>query len=958
MTALPCPPQHWSRFSTLLDHAMDLPVPKREAWLNKLRGDDETLRPWLARVLGSGAGVSTGNFLSGARLGAEAPDDFQTGETIGPYRLVSPLGEGGMGRVWRAVRADDGPMREVALKLPHTELIAGPFRARFQRERDVLAALSHPHIAALYDAGVSAGGHPYLALELVSGQPITTHCRVEALSLERRVDLMRQVLTALGYAHARLIVHRDIKPNNVLVTEEGQVKLLDFGIAKLLDGGGGRDAQALTQPTAMMATPGYAPPEQMDGGHITVAADLFSAGVLLFELCTGQRPVRLHAGGEPAALASGRADAALAGLPDGANLRRRLRGDLDAIIARALSIDPAQRYGSADAFALDLRRWQGGLPVSARRIGKLAVMDKFIRRNPIAVCLAAMLAIALAGGVGGVAWQAGRAERQAARAIAIKDFLIGLFEQGDAAHSGQRLDTMTARTLIDSGADRAASAFARDPVTEIDLLGTLGSIYDWADEPERAERVYARRLELSTALYGATDPRVVHDVLGLSGSQVMFLHTDRALALLDRYRAPVFERYGPKSLERAQWLQAHARALRASHGRREEALADSLAAAAIFATYFPTDPTYSDALQDVQDYQYDNEQFAESLATLERMRALNIANHSFEPSDDLAYHTDLASRQERLGKLAEAEKSYSWCLEHAERMFGRTSLWYIYALTGSAQLAHLRGDRLKADAIFAGALAIDQHRAALSGQSTSLMRAYGAALAREGRAQEAIPVLEKVLADTLTRGRDEQGLRRTQGMLGDAYDLAGQGNKARPLLQAARAAWILYGPADGIGALSARERWARFLLDHGDAAGAAAEFTAIIEKSHGRLMVAVALAESGLARIALSKGAVAEADIHSSAALRILAGITMEYDVRARIDIRLTRAAVLAANGNAPYAHALVETVVADATLWDAPTSHRLLGAIAANQFTECWPQPHPEKSGVQSPGVAQSTCR
>ena len=317
MTDLPCPPQHWSRFSALLDQAMDLAEAEREAWLRALHGDDEALRPWLVRVLGSAASVSTSDFLERPLLPEELPAEFEVGDVIGPYRLLAPLGEGGMGRVWRASRDDDGPAREVALKLPHAELLAGPFRARFSRERDVLAGLSHPNIAALFDAGVGASGHPYLALELLDGKQITVFCRDGGLPLERRVELVRQVLGALAYAHGRLIVHRDIKPNNVLVTPEGAVKLLDFGIAKLLGVGDPADGQALTQPLARLASPGYAPPEQMEGGHITVAADLFSVGVLLFELCTGQRPPRLQTGGEGAPLASSRAEAARAGLPEG-----------------------------------------------------------------------------------------------------------------------------------------------------------------------------------------------------------------------------------------------------------------------------------------------------------------------------------------------------------------------------------------------------------------------------------------------------------------------------------------------------------------------------------------------------------------------------------------------------------------------------------------------------------------
>jgi len=927
MTDLPCPRQHWSRFSVLLDHAMDLPEEMRDSWLGALDGDDADLRPWLARVLGSAASVSTGDFLAGRHMPPDEAADFQPGDLIGPYRLVALLGEGGMGRVWRAARTDDGPARDIALKLPHAELLAGPFRARFRRERDVLAGLTHPNIAALYDAGISAEGHPYLALELVQGQTITQHCRRSGASLERRIDLLLQMLAALGYAHAHLIVHRDIKPSNVLVTPEGQVKLLDFGIAKLLDASDS-DAQKLTQPASRLATPGYAPPEQMEGGPITVSADLFAAGVLLFELCTGHHPPRQRRDAEALPLASSRADAAAAHIPDGLGLSRRLRGDLDAVIAKATSIDPAQRYISADAFARDLRRWQEGLPVSARRIGPMAQAGKFIRRNRAGVALAALLLLALIGGTAGVAWQAQRAEREAARATAIKDFLIGLFKTEPGAN-GKRIEAMTAREVLDAGADRADAAFGKHPETEIELLETLANIYDWADEPARATQMWSRRLDLATKLYGPADPLVIDATMTLSNSYLMFLDEDRAQLLLERIRGLVFNTYGPATLERAGWLQARARSLRATHGARAEALADSEAAVAIFATYFPKAAHYRDALEDLADYQYDSEQYAKSLATLETMRAHDMARHEFDATDEMVYYNESAGRIERLGRLDEALARYRVAEAAAERLFGKQSLWYLHAVYAHAQLLHMRGEHVLADQMFLAALGVGQSRAALTGQSTSVLRAYGAALAREGRGAEAVPILEQALAKTQAHGRDEQNLRRTQGMLGDAYDLVGRTAEARALLQTARDSWIRYGPVGGTGELSARERWARFLLDHGERDAAFAEFTAVVREAQGTKLAAVALAEAGLGRLALAKGAIAQADSATATAIQVLDGITMEMDVRARIEVWLARAESLAAGGKMEEARDFAARAQAGAKSWDAPSSPRLARATA-----------------------------
>lgn len=908
---------------------MDLPQAERLDWVGALHGPDEVLRPWLNRVLGSAAGLSTEDFLSPPAWQGEPLDAFAAGDQIGPYRLESLLGEGGMGRVWRASCGVDGPAREVALKLPHAELLAGPFRARFKRERDVLAGLTHPQIAALYDAGVSADNHPYLALELICGSTITDHCRDCVTPLESRIGLMGQVLAALSYAHGRLIVHRDIKPSNVLVTPQGQVKLLDFGIAKLLDPARPEGGPALTQPAARLATPGYAPPEQMVGGAITVATDIFSAGVLAFELCTGQCPPPLSAGGPDAPLASTRANAQAANLPEGAGLRRKLRGDLDAIIARALSIDPAQRYGSADAFARDLHRWRHHLPVSARRIGPAAKAAKFIRRNPVAVCLAALLALALTSGVGGVAWQAERAQREADHARATRDFLIDLFRQGDPASGGARLDTMTARDLLDAGVRRADGAFARDPQTEMDLLTSMGDIYDWADEPERAEHVWSHLVALASRLYGAADPRVIESTLSLANSEVQFLHDDRAKDLLERIRSVVFTRYGPDSLPRAQWLGARSRSLRATHGGRQEALADAAAAVAIFRAHFPADTHYSDALQDLSGYQYDDEQYEASLTTMAALRALELANHTLDLGEDIIAHSEAASRLERLGRRAEAERDLQWTQDKAEQQFGRQSLWYIHALGMRALMADMQGDRTLAGQLFAQALATGQGRATLSGASTTLRRSYGAALARQGRTAEAIPILEQVLRETQLHSKDEQNLRRTQGLLGNAYDQAGRAAEARVLLLTSRDDFMRYGPADGTGQLGARERWARFLLDHGQGADAAAEFATVIAGTQGRPTVASSLAHAGLARLALARGSRAEAASQSDAAMRLLAQVSAEYDVRASIDVRLIRAQSLAANGGAASARSLAQAALADAQQWDAPGSMQIAHAAA-----------------------------
>jgi serine/threonine-protein kinase len=928
MRELPCPPALWPRFSALLDEVIDLPDTARAGWLDGLHGEDALLREWLTRVLAADPAFSTAALLRPAGLGAGG-EAFASEVCVGPYRLIARLGEGGMGEVWRATRIDAGPQREVALKLPYPELLSGPYRQRFDRERDVLAALSHPHIAQLYDAGSSADGHPYLALELVEGQHINAACRDARATLERRIDLVLQVLDGLAYAHQRLIVHRDIKPSNVLVTPQGQAKLLDFGIAKLLGGDANADA-ALTQKLARLATPAYAAPEQITGAAITVATDLFSVGVLLFELCTGQRPfdrVPVAPDAAPAALASSRADAAAAGLGDARGLARRLRGDLDGIIAQAIAWRPAARYSSAEAFAADLRRWQGGLPVRARRIGWAGRAAKFVRRNQLGVGLGGVLVLAVAGGTAGIAWQAQRAEAEAARATAIKSYLLDLFQQGDL-RSGRSIANMTAKDLLDIGADRADTVFARDPGTEIELLPTLAEIFLSVSDTDRAKAVQLRAVDLARKHYGPTDGRTLEAILALVIIEQSIEDEDSAKAQLAPIRDAVLEKFGPNSLQWAKWLSARAMALTNTHGGRDEAIADDQQAIAIFERYFPDDPHYAGAVEDLSDYQYDAEQCQASMASLERARNILLAQHRFDPLEQLQYWSGAGSRLACLGRRQDADAM--WALERnaAERQLGRQSMWYIHAVTGLAMDADLAGEPDRALGLLQGLLAGGMANAAATGMPTSARREYGAALMRAGRAKEAITVLEAVLAETRRHAKDESNLRRTELFLGDAYDQAGRTADARVMLKAARDEFLRDG-STGVITLSAEERWGRFLLDHGEPQAAAGEFKAVLAAGHGAASAPAARAAAGLARVALAAGTPVAAEAWSARAMALMAAAKGQYDVRFRVDVWLARAQVLAAEGRTAEARVLAAQAVTASEHTDVPESPRLARARA-----------------------------
>ena len=338
----------WPALNALLDQALDIPAAERLAWVDSLQADG--LSDTLRRLLERQAQVETDGFLGGPPpLPGLAPmqagsNDAEIGSTIGPYRLIEELGRGGMGAVWLAERVDGQMRRRVALKLPHV-VWGRDLAERLARERDILASLEHINIARLYDAGVDAQGRPYFAMEYVAGVAIDGYCREQRLGTNERLNLVLQVCAAVAHAHSRLVIHRDLKPGNILVTADGQVRLLDFGIAKALEGER-TEQTALTRLSGRALTLDYASPEQICGQPLGTASDVYSLAVVSFELLTGVRPYRLKRGSAAEledAIASADPPKASSAATTPA-LKKRLRGDLDAILNKALKKDPAPRY--------------------------------------------------------------------------------------------------------------------------------------------------------------------------------------------------------------------------------------------------------------------------------------------------------------------------------------------------------------------------------------------------------------------------------------------------------------------------------------------------------------------------------------------------------------------------------------------------------------------------------------
>jgi eukaryotic-like serine/threonine-protein kinase len=491
-------PAAWAQLRRLLDEALAIESGERARWVDALSVEHDALKPHLHRLLERADQPSDADrFETMPRMGDQATDAEPAAPTVGPYHCLRLLGEGGMSSVWLAERTDVLLNRPVALKLPRAAWRHAGLAQRMAQEREILGLLDHPNIARIYDAGVAPDGQPWLALEYVEGLPIDEHCRLRSLDLRARVALFKQVAEAVAHAHAKLVVHRDLKPSNILVTPNGIVRLLDFGIAKLVG-----EAQAgqpeLTVNAARVMTPRYAAPEQVLGQPISTATDIYALGVLLFELLTGQRPYRL-ARDTAAALE----EAVLHAQPPRPStvaadrkLARALRGDLDTIVLKALKKAPRDRYGTATALADDLDHWLHQRPVRARPDSARYRASKFILRNRLGIGIAGALLLSLTAGLAAALWQADRAQREAAKALAIKDYLVSLFAANDIdQQDGQRKRQQSVQQLLEQSADSLGTGLGTQPEVRDELQRVVGGLLQDLTITDAAVRIRQQRVQ-------------------------------------------------------------------------------------------------------------------------------------------------------------------------------------------------------------------------------------------------------------------------------------------------------------------------------------------------------------------------------------------------------------------------------------------------------------------------------
>jgi serine/threonine-protein kinase len=841
--------ERWQVVSPLLDRALDIAPGEREAWIATLGADDPTLAADLRELLQDHAAASREGFLEDTPPVAP-PHTSLAGQRIGAWTLVSPIGQGGMGGVWLARRSDGRFQGQAAVKVLNVSLIGRGGSERFQREGNILARLRHPHIAHLIDAGLSSSGQPYLVLEHVDGQRIDVYCDAATLGVEARIRLFLDVAEAVAHAHANLIVHRDLKPSNVLVAFDGRVKLLDFGIAKLLEAEAtGGEATALTREGGAVLTPEYAAPEQVTAGAITTATDVYALGVLLYLLLSGRHPagdtrqppaalLKAILDGEPprvsAAAAAGGAHpeahslaARRASTPD--KLQRALRGDLDTIVAKALKKAPQERYASVAAFADDLRRFLHHKPIRARPDSVSYRSAKFVRRHRLPVALALLAAAAIAAGMAGTMTQARRATRQAAlakeqaaRAEAVRDFLFTVFKEAEPGVPGRQppsVPEVVKDAVRAAQADTSMNALARaELLTELGrVLGSQGEVAAAREVLAETFRDAAQRLgrDSESALYAG---RALAEALILAGehAQARSLIDD----ILQRTPARMASLRG-----QALMLSSYLHTLRLEG---DAALPQAREAVELCRTGCPHDERVN-TLTALATAQHTLGQFEASVATWEDL--LELERRRYGPSHLRVANAlaGLSRTSSRLGRLERAEETARQALAIDEAVLGPDD-WRRYNHL-NALLTVLRARRDYPGALQAARAALRIARAAHGDDHPEVAGALGAVgvlLTTSGDYREAAALLEQGLRmREKSDGPDGLQTAIMRGNYGDALARAGDPVRGEAEMRRALASHRQARSRDPGSECTKLEKLGRWHLDSGNGRAALSDFDEI-----------------------------------------------------------------------------------------------------------------------------------
>jgi serine/threonine-protein kinase len=939
--------QRWRRISALFDEIVELPEQARSEALDRACDKDPTLREELAALLRHDAAserdLSTLLHAPGhvavewAEFEHPGIDTASAGRSIGRWRVLSELGRGGMGVVYLAERADGQFEQRAALKLIRTDDDSLGLRRRFLRERQILADLEHPNIARLLDGGIAEDGRPYFAMEYVDGRPVLEYVSEWNCDARARLKLFLEICDAVQFAHRRLIVHRDIKPSNVLVAADGTIKLLDFGVATLLNPGTADDTQ-----TRMQAfTPAYAAPEQLRGGLVTTAADIYALGVLLYELLSGARPYRLDEGATPvewARLIDGplcSAPSVAAGAARDSTRRprvpplpaRTLRGDLDLIVLTALRREPERRYASVDALAADVQHYLNDRPITARADSARYVIGKFIGRHRIGTAAATIATLVLFAALGAALLQAHRAREQAQRARtaaaiaqqqtrraeAVRQFLVGVFEQTEPdANQGRPL---TAHELLEKGEQQLGRG-PHDRALDADASALLADLYEQIGDFDRAQQLLKRALAASeeAAIPDDIKARVLIGVAGVEDDNddydIAIAHARQGMQLLQDTMPAAAELtakahniiahclIGKGDGAAAETLLREALAHDvAALGDRNESVAEEWVelgtvlgnagrygeAETAFqrgieswrAMFGENSFHVAHALNELSNMLSDKNDFAGAERALRQSLAIRTATVGPRHRDTLIVEHNLLVTLELEGRIAE---SLPKRLELIQRASASTQmhprdLGSYYNAAGS-DLRDL-GRISEAEAMFAKAIAA--YDAALgkdSSQSVSARRGLGTSLTLQGRYAEAEATLRNAIA-ILLRHHDADNapaVATARADLGHVLRLEHRGPEALTELRAAGAVFERAHSTDRSRFLAASEL-AEAEIDAGDAEAAQARAESALAGARnvlpaGHYLLAVPLFALARAELAARRYSAAEALLREALALR------------------------------------------------------------------------------------------
>jgi len=799
------------------------------------------------RQVSTDASVTPENWWDGSidspETALDGPGGIACGTLIGHYRVLSALGAGGMGEVVLAERADETFSQRVAIKLVRGGLVTRQVQSRLKVERQILATLDHPNIAKLLDGGATANGTPYIVMEYIDGLPIDVYCDLHKLTLRERLTLFRTICLAVHYAHQNLVVHRDLKPSNILVTPEGVPKLLDFGIAKVLDARKVMHTMAVTQADVRLMTPDHASPEQIQGEPITTSSDIYSLGVLLYELLTGFRPYaakmerlsemeRAICEDPPLPLDYGlkelRASSdtqALRELCENrsiglARLRRELRGDIGNIVFTALRKEPERRYPSVEQFSTDIGRLLDERPVMARSDTWTYRLQMFVRRYKYGVAAAATALIALIAFTVSTIIQNERIARERARAEQISSFLVELFERADPSQS--RGSEITVREMLDMGARRMESGLTAQPEVRANLLATMGTVYGSLGLYDEAVALLASSLQSRMNLYGSDSLEA----------------------------ADAMQRLGTVLVRRGEYARAEALLQQALSIDRRRAGDDRLRIAA-------TLHEFANLRRGEEKFKEAEQLFRESLSLLDRSSA--DAQLTIQILNDYGLLLDYTGNQ------AAAEQTYRRAIDLSERTLGPDQ-------PDIADITHNLADTLSkqgridaAGPLFIKSLAL--YRKLLGSEHPFIAMAlanYGRFLQQSGDFDAADSTLREALhLNEKVRGPDHALVGYDHGLLG--YLLL-ERNQPDAAATEFRTAIGIYGkslPANHLYVGAARSGLGRALVDMGRAQEGEVEIRQaldIFRSALGGENSMVGIVEAGLGRAIAQQGRLAEAE--------------------------------------------------------------------------------------------------